>query len=656
MTRLPVVHTTLSLVFLLGGSASAHASVAPPPDRTLESGWATEGYVDPAYEAERAQIVFDDAGQAVSVWSGRASEFDPLQMRWSKLSGTAWSPSTAMFAPTTASERLPQLSRAPDGTVWVVWLRDDNSLGTGGGFRGPSLLAARLVGSAWSAPETVAVEVPLLNPKAIEVDFAILAVSQDEAWLTWGIAPDGDPFSNDRDLVYAVRSAAGWSAAQPLSNSGLAETRPVLVETTEGLPVVFFAFKNAPSLLRAVHWTGPGGWSQTPDDLTATGFYSFDAAPDTNGAVRLIAIMRESPDGTLLEDHIRELEWNATGFHPGTIVNSAPVVAGTGDEPPDWSSVTLASGHQCPLCVGPANDLVFRTLWIDFSQGGAARVYSSLRTAAGYQPYNLVGTSYERALTFPNVVHDPVLDRWYAHWSAPPSFGARLRAKFSFTQEFAGDLGTGASYVSPDTVRITVVCSGDATGRVLRLYRLNWPAGQGSAPFSPPVPAEAVALPGNPFAGPCPLVVDDFPGPGRWFYYVELEAQGTFPARSARSFNAAIVPEAGGGGGEVARTRLLTPWPQPAVGTVSLPFDLLAPGSIALVIRDLGGHFVRRLDLGQRAAGQYRSTAPTWNGHGDDGRGVPAGIYFLTLIVDGRTAGSSVRIVFLPSNNIRMIK
>jgi len=158
-------------------------------------------------------------------------------------------------------------------------------------------------------------------------------------------------------------------------------------------------------------------------------------------------------------------------------------------------------------------------------------------------------------------------------------------------------------------------------------------------------------LPGSPFTGPCPLVVDDFPGPGRWFYYVALEGQGTFPARDARSFTAAIVPEAGGGGGDVTRTTLLTPRPQPAVGSVNLPFDLAAPGSVALSIRDLRGRPVRRFDVGARDAGEYRfSTAPTWTGVDDDGAVVPPGIYFLTLLVDGEQIGSPVRIVFFPTS------
>jgi hypothetical protein len=246
-------------------------------------------------------------------------------------------------------------------------------------------------------------------------------------------------------------------------------------------------------------------------------------------------------------------------------------------------------------------------------------------------------------------VHDIAIDRWYATWTAPPTFGGRLRAKFAFTQEFAGDIALGGAYVAPDTVRVSIVCSGDATGRTFRLYRLDWPAGQGSPPFSPPVPAAAVALPGNPYAGPCPFTVDDFPGPGRWFYYLELEAQGTSPARSARSFNAAVVPTDGGGGPSGPVSGLLLPRPQPAVANVSLPFDLAAGGHAVLLVRDLRGRIVRTFDLGTRPSGAYRdANAPTWDGRDDAGRAVHGGVYFATLTLDGDVVGAPKRVVFLP--------
>lgn len=648
MPRIRLARFALPLLFLPALCGVAPAAKSPPVDRTLESGWSAEGYVDPGYEAERAQIAFDAAGQAISVWGGRLNSVDPFQIRWSKLTGTAWSPSVPAFAPTTASERLPQLSRAADGTIWMAWLRDNNLLGSA--FHPPSLLTARLVGGTWSAPETVVVETPVLNEKALEAGFSILALSQDEAWLAWSIAPDGDPFSGDRDLMYAVHSATGWSSPQILSNNGLVESNPVLVATTSGAPAAFYAFSGASSLIQGTVWTG-SGWSP-PINLNAPAIYGFDAAPDTNNAVRLIVNLREDVGGQL-EYHIREFTWNATGFHPGLLLDSAPVVAGAENDPPDWSSVTISSGRTCPICASPLYDQVFRVIWIDFTQSGTPKVFSSQRTMAGFQPYEQVGTSFETVRSYPSAVHDIATDRWYATWTAPPAFTGRNRAKFAFTQEFAGDIAVGAVYIDPDTVRVSVVCSGDATGRAFRLYRFFWPEGQGSPPFPPPVPVSAVALPGNPFLGPCPFQVDDFPPPGRWFYYLELEAQGTFPARFARSFNAAVVPSGGGGGnGEV--TRLLGPRPNPAVGSVNLPFDLASDGQATLVIRDLRGRAVRRIELGALAAGPYRyATAPTWDGKNDDGRAVPSGMYLVTLLVDSRPAGDSVRVVFLNGPEFR---
>ena len=638
----------LAVASFLALALPAAASVAPPPDHVDEFGWSAEGYVDPAFEAERAQMAFDDQGRPVSLWAGRATVDDPFQILWSVRTNELWSPAAPAFAATPASERLPQISRAPDGTIWAAWLRDDNRIGSGS-FHAPSLLAARLSGGAWSLPETVAVETPALNEKALEVDFSILAVSHDEAWLTWTVSVDGDPFSGDHDLVAAQRSAAGWSAPVLVSNNGLSEARPVLVRTLAGVPVVFFGFSNAPSLLRAVRWNGTD-WSSTPDDLTSPAIYGYDAAPDTGGAVRLLVDLREDT-GTGVEYHLREFVLNSSGFHQGKLLDSAPVLAGGENDPPDWSGVSLSSGRPCPECESIPNELVFRAMWIDFTQGGQPKVLSSLRTSSDFQPYEQVGTSYETALAFPRALHEVATNRWFGTWTAPPSFGGRRRAKFAFTQEFAGDLSIGASFVEPDTVRVTLLCSGDATGRTFRLYRLNWPTGQGSPPFSPPVPAAAVALPGNPYPGPCPLTIDDFPGPGRWYYYVELDAQGSFPARSARSFNAAVVPDGGGGGGGTVTTSALrSPTPQPALGYVALPFQLAAPADVTLLVRDLRGRLVRTFALGHLQDGLNGNLAgaPVWDGKDDDGSRVRSGVYFETLVVDGAVVGDGRRIVFFP--------
>jgi len=634
------------LPFLLVLSVQT-AQASDNPAHVNESGWSAEGFVDPTFEAERAQIAFDDQGHAISVWAGRTTSNEPFRILWSTLTGTAWSPAVPAFPTTTASERLPQLSRAADGTVWAAWLRDDNFAGTHG-FTPPTLVAARLSGGTWSPPETVVVATPVIVEKTLEINFSLLAVSHDEAWVAWTIAPDGDVFSNERDLYSSRRTAAGWSPQVIVSDNPLTETRPLLVRTSNGQTTAIFAFANAPSLLRAVNWTG-SAWSTSPTDLTAPVIYGFDAAPDSGGAIRLIVDLREEVL-TGLEYHIREFELNESGFHSGPMLTSAPVLIGGENDPPDWSSVSISSGRRCPLCTDPANELVFRVMWVDFSQGGVPKVFSTVRNATGYRPFDLVGTSFETAYAFPKAVHDAAIDRWYATWTAPPNFGGRKRAKFAYTQEFAGDLAIGGNFISPDTVRVTVVGSGDATGRTFRLYRLNWPASQGTPPFSPPVPAEAVALPDNPYSGTFPLTIDDFPGEGRWFYYVELDAQGTLPARSARSFLPAVVPQGGGGGGEPGPvTRLLSPSPQPAVSTVRFPFDLATAGHARLYVRDLRGRLVRTFDLGALPAGAYHDgSAPQWAGLDERGAQVPSGMYFATLTVDGEMQGPGVRVVYFP--------
>jgi len=647
MIQARLVRFALPFVLLFASSSRVPAAEAPVPDRTFESGWSAEGYVDPAFEAERAQLAFDDAGHAISLWAGRLTIDDPFQILWSQRSGIGWTTAVPAFAPTSAAERLPQLSRAPDGTIWLAWLRDDNRLGSGS-FRPPALMAARLSGGAWSLPETVAVDTPALNPKSLEVGFSILAVSHDEAWIAWGVSPDGDPFSGDRDLVSSVRSAAGWSAPVFVSQNPLTESRPLLVQSTTGVPTALYSFANAPSLMQAVHWTG-AAWSSVPDDLNALVISGFDAAPDTNGAIRLIVDLREDA-GSGPEYHLREFVLDATGFHPGLLLDSAPVIVGGENDPPDWGSVSLSPGRTCPLCASVANELVFRVMWVDFTQGGTPKVLSSLRNAVDFQPYELVGTSFETQAAFPRAVHDLAADQWLATWTAPPTSLGRRRAKFAFTQQFAGDIAIGGAYVAPDTVRVSVVCSGDAEGRAFRIYRMNWPAGQGSPPFSPPVPAAAVELAASPFPGPCPFQVDDLPGPGRWFYYLELEPQGSFPARSARSFNAAIVPDGGGGGEPEGASALRPPTPQPAIGHVALTFYIARPGHARILLRDLRGRIVRTFDLGQVGVGLNGSLpgAPVWSGDSDRGGAVSSGVYFETLELDGAAQGDPRRVVFFP--------
>jgi hypothetical protein len=89
---------------------------------------------------------------------------------------------------------------------------------------------------------------------------------------------------------------------------------------------------------------------------------------------------------------------------------------------------------------------------------------------------------------------------------------------------------------------------------------------------------------------------------------------------------------------EPARTTALgMPRPLPAPSRVTLPFTLAHPARVVLEIHDLAGRSVARLDLGARPAG---SQDARWDLLDRDRRPVRAGIYFVSLAVDGAAAGS----------------
>jgi hypothetical protein len=653
----PSTRPGFALVFVLalvlagitsGASLARAAAPDPPPDRVLAEGWTVEGYIDPAAgEGQRAQVALDADGAPIAVWANRATNLVPFEIVWSRFDGAGWSPATRAFAPSLLENQLPRISRAADGALWLAWLQFDDRFNSASLFS--SLIVARRVDGVWAAPETVATGLSLPNRELFPSEFAVHAVSRDEAWVVHARGPADNPFSLDRDLYSARYAAGAWSAPILVSDGGLAETRPEITAGPDGRPVVFFGFANATSILWAKTWTG-AAWEQGANDqLSALAVYEHAVQPDTSGAVRMVAFVREEL-GSGQEDHVREYVWDAAGFRPGPIIFQAAVAEGGANEPPDWRGLSLATSDLCNPPCPPGAVPRYHVLWTDFSPGHLPAVLSIERRPAGYGTLDSPGGALLPDDSYPNAAWDAALDRWYAVWTAPPSIGARLRAKFAWTQTFAGDVAIGGRLVAPDTARIIVLSTGDATGREFRIYRLSWDDTVTNPPFAPPIPAGAVELPGSPFTGPCPFQVDDVVGIGRYFYYVELIAQGTFPGDYARSSVPIVVT-----GGEPppppppATTAFLAPHPQPAFGgSVAFPFELAtAAADVQLVIHDSRGRAVRRFDLGSLAAGSYRgSNLLRWDGRDDAGRRSAAGVYWARLWVDERVIGEARRVVF----------
>ncbi|MCC6348612.1 MAG: T9SS type A sorting domain-containing protein [Candidatus Eisenbacteria bacterium] len=87
---------------------------------------------------------------------------------------------------------------------------------------------------------------------------------------------------------------------------------------------------------------------------------------------------------------------------------------------------------------------------------------------------------------------------------------------------------------------------------------------------------------------------------------------------------------------------LSAPRPNPFGTSTEVAFALARPGHARLEVYDLAGQRVRSFMNGAQAAGTFRVN---WNGDGDDGRHLAAGVYFFRLETDVRR--TSRRVVLL---------
>jgi hypothetical protein len=80
-------------------------------------------------------------------------------------------------------------------------------------------------------------------------------------------------------------------------------------------------------------------------------------------------------------------------------------------------------------------------------------------------------------------------------------------------------------------------------------------------------------------------------------------------------------------------TRLLQNYPNPFNPETWIPFELSQDSEVSLIIYDIAGRQIRRLDLGFQPAGTYlqRDQAIYWDGRTQSGEQVASGTYFYTL-------------------------
>ena len=89
-----------------------------------------------------------------------------------------------------------------------------------------------------------------------------------------------------------------------------------------------------------------------------------------------------------------------------------------------------------------------------------------------------------------------------------------------------------------------------------------------------------------------------------------------------------------------SETRLLLNYPNPFNPETWIPYQLSASADVSVSIYAIDGCLVRRLELGHRSAGIYRSRsrAAYWDGRNEFGERVASGLYFYTLTAGDFTA------------------
>ena len=88
------------------------------------------------------------------------------------------------------------------------------------------------------------------------------------------------------------------------------------------------------------------------------------------------------------------------------------------------------------------------------------------------------------------------------------------------------------------------------------------------------------------------------------------------------------------------KTQLLSNYPNPFNPETWIPYQLVQASNVEIVIYDVRGGIIRRLQLGHQPVGHYinKSRAAYWDGKNDVGEPVASGLYFYTLTAGDFTA------------------
>lgn len=247
LRRTALLGTALSvLLTLLTGSPAGSTGVTPVHTLAASQVW----------EDGVPQLVVDSRGWTTAVWTDDVG--DQLRvMSATKRPGQPWSPATQL-SPADSFSVYPSVAVAPDGTLWVMWVRNV-------GLDGRVEVARRSPGGAWSDPVLVSAAGLDVNTGQIAVNGAGVAVA---VWVHY--AGDG----NYQVVASRASSTGVWSTPATLTPA----TSNALAPRVAGSPAadgnfhaIWIAEDSASghyriqgrSMIRG-QWKGPS-WVSPPD-------------------------------------------------------------------------------------------------------------------------------------------------------------------------------------------------------------------------------------------------------------------------------------------------------------------------------------------------------------------------------------------------------
>jgi len=482
-------------------------------------------------------------------------------------------------------DRCPRMSMGSDGIPWVVWERYRSTLGY-------IQVVTHWTGAGWAPPDTVFTQGSRWD------NYAIHASSSEDVWVVKSSRAAGRV---DRDLYLRHWDGRVWGEIEQLGFEGEDDEDPALTTDEEGRAwVAWLRWNNITSAEHKVYAArrDEGGWSapmRVENRTKNLGVCDIATRPDG----RPIVVWQWSAGQT---SDLRYAVLADTGWAEGGLVN-AP------DDP------TRDGDGSARLTRTPGGDL-----WVAWTSYFRRRMLSYIAASR----WTGSGWSEEEVVSVPDTTH------MYYEGTPDIAVGPDGRAWAVWQRMQNTDPWDTDIYVAHRDVTTPVDVWGLSAAEVGGVVEVTWHASPGVAPLGVHVwraegagcvvgagiPGGAVRLTSEPIHG-CTLCTftDDAVVPGEVYcYWLEQLGGAVFGPVTA-----SVAPGASDATASAA-------FPNPFDRTTAISFSVAAPGGRVVVsIHDTSGRLVRRLVDAELPPGAHTLT---WDGRGDGGQPVAAGVYF----------------------------